>query len=69
MMVKSGLEAWSYMNGPSKLDAPITSKQFLGLKFSFEQTKCTFFCSNRLNLNKYITLERRKHNLSPETVC
>ena len=28
---------WSpYMNGPSKLDAPISSKQFFGLKFSLE---------------------------------
>ena len=30
------LEAWLYINGPSKLDAPISSKQFFGLKFSFE---------------------------------
>ena len=30
------LEAWSYMNDPSKLDDPISKKQFFGLKFSFE---------------------------------
>ena len=30
------LEVWFYMNGPSKLNAPISSKQFFGLKFSFE---------------------------------
>ena len=43
------LEVWFYMNGPSKLAAPISCKQFFGLKFSFELTKCTFVCSNQLN--------------------
>jgi hypothetical protein len=43
------VEVWFYMNGPSKLAAPISCKQFFGLKFSFELTKCTFVCSNQLN--------------------
>ena len=29
---KSLLEVWFYMNGPSKLAAPISSKQFFGLQ-------------------------------------
>jgi hypothetical protein len=35
--IKSSLlEVWFYMNGPPKLAALISSKQFFGLKFSFE---------------------------------
>ena len=30
------LEVWFSMNGPSKLHAAISSKPFIGLKFSFE---------------------------------
>ena len=51
------LEVWFYMNGPSKLAAPISRKQFFGLKFSFEYTKYTLFCSNQMNLSKYARLE------------
>ena len=29
------LEVWFYMNGPSKLAAPISSKQFFGLQLCF----------------------------------
>jgi hypothetical protein len=32
------LEVWFYINGSFKLAATISSKQFLGLEFSFEQT-------------------------------
>ena len=32
---KIGLEYWNFNRGPSKLDAPISSKQFSGLKLCF----------------------------------
>ena len=37
------LEVWFYMNDPSKLAAPISSKQFFGLKFSFNKQNVLFF--------------------------
>ena len=55
---KQELEVWFYMNGPSKLHAPISSKPFLGLKFSFKKKKMYSYCSNQLNLSKYTWLER-----------
>ena len=56
------LEVWFYMNGPSKLAALISCKQFFG----FELTKCTFVCSynqieaNIPDLNTKIIIEAKK---------
>ena len=33
------LEYWNFNRGPSMLDAPISSKQFFGLKFCLEYRK------------------------------
>ena len=48
------LEAWSYMNTPSKLDAPISSKQFFGLKLCF-QCSMWYICLNLIDLSKKST--------------
>ena len=59
------------MNDPSKLDAPIPSKQFFGLNISFEfsdkrnkiilivlnKQNVHLFCSNQLNLSKFNRIE------------
>ena len=37
------LEYWNFNRGSSKLDAPISSKQFFGLKFRFDKKKIYFF--------------------------
>ena len=37
------------MNSAIESHTPISCKQFLGHKFGFEKTKCTFLCCARLN--------------------
>ena len=54
------------MNGPSKVDAQISSKHFLALNSVLNKQNVLFFCLNQLNLSKYTTLEQEKHDLSPE---
>ena len=47
------LESWFYMNGPSKLAAPISSKQFFGLQLCFQ-------CSSLVYLLKFNRFEQKK---------
>ena len=47
------LEVWFYMNGPSKLTAPISSKQLFGLQLCFQ-------CSSLVYLLKFNWFEQKK---------
>ena len=46
------LEVWFYINGPSRLAAPISSKQFFGLQICFQQIYQTYICLNSTDLSK-----------------
>ena len=72
MMYKKSLKCkavWFYMNGPSKVDAWISSKQFSGLKLCF-------LCSSVVYLLKFNWFKQKKVHfvyskliLRPKTVC
>ena len=49
-----GLEVWFYMNGLSKLAAPISSKQFLGFNYVFS-VQVWYICLNLIDLSKKST--------------
>ena len=55
------------MNGPSKLAASISSKQFFGLKFSFEWTmNLYFFLQKSIKIKQIYQAWTLKTNLKPK---
>ena len=59
------VEVWSYLNGPSKLAAPISSKQFFGFQLFFQCTRLVI-CLNLTDLSKKIHFVYSKLNLRPK---